>query len=176
MKCEECSEKVSDKAAACPKCGAPLASASPLTVDLASRWKRLGGALIDCLIMITIIVPIGLATGVFQQLFSGMAMTSGEHAISGVTGWVVFLILNGYLLHHKGQTIGKVVVKTRIVDLNGHVPNFGKLLVLRYLILGLVYQIPIVGAIASFVNPLFIFGKDRRCLHDYMAGTRVINA
>lgn len=144
--------------------------------NLASRWRRLGGALIDGLISMVIIVPIMLATGVLQAAFSGEGMTIGQQAAFFVVGWVVFLILNGYLLLNRGQTIGKVAVKTRIVDLSGNIPSFGKLLVLRYLILGLVAQIPIIGSLAGLVNALFIFGKERRCLHDHMAGTRVVEA
>jgi hypothetical protein len=34
--------------------------------------------------------------------------------------------------------------------------------------------IPGVGSIvAGLVDPLFIFGKDKRCLHDYIAKTKV---
>lgn len=150
--------------------------------DLASRWKRLGGVLIDALIIMAIMVPIGLATGVWQQLASGQQMTIGQLAVQNVVGLVVFLLLNGYLLFKKGQTIGKVVVKTRIVDLSDNVPSIGKLIVLRYLILSLAFQILIlVGFVAladavPFADALFIFGKKRRCIHDYIAGTRVINA
>jgi uncharacterized RDD family membrane protein YckC len=86
------------------------------------------------------------------------------------------LALNGYLLFKRGQTIGKVAVKTRIVDLSGNIPHFGKLLVLRYLVPALVAQIPIVGSLTILVDILFIFGKEHRCLHDYLAGTRVIDA
>ncbi len=145
------------------------------TTNLASRWKRLGGVLIDTLLASVIIVPIMLATGIFQQIFSEQQLTIGQQATLFVVGWVVFLLLNGYLLFKKGQTIGKVVVKTRIVDLSDNVPSFGKLIVLRYLILGLAGQIPILGGLVGLVNVLFIFGKKRRCIHDYMAGTRVIN-
>jgi uncharacterized RDD family membrane protein YckC len=147
-----------------------------LTTNTASRGKRLGGALIDGLISIVIIVPIMLATGVLQEAFRGEGMTLGQQAAFFVVGWVVFLTLNGYLLLRRGQTIGKVVVKTKIVDLSGNLPNFGKLLVLRYFVLGLVAQIPIIGSLAGLVNVLFIFGKERRCVHDYIASTRVVEA
>jgi uncharacterized RDD family membrane protein YckC len=144
--------------------------------NLASRWKRLGGSFIDGLISMVIIAPIMLATGVLQRVFRGEDMTFGQQATFFAVGWVVFLILNGYLLRNRGQTIGKAAVKTKIVDLSGNLPNFGKIVVFRYLILGLIAQIPIGGTVAVFVNPLFIFGKERRCLHDYMAGTRVVDA
>ena len=143
---------------------------------LASRSVRLGGALIDGVISLVIIVPVMLATGSFQRLFRGEEMTIGQRAAFFVAGWAVFLALNGYLLLKRGQTIGKVAVKTRIVDLNGNIPHFGKLLVLRYLIIGLLAEIPIIGSLACLVDALFIFGKESRCLHDYIAGTRVVDA
>jgi len=143
-------------------------------LNLASRWKRLGGAMIDGIINMVIIVPIMLATGVLQRAFRGEGMTIGQQAAFFVVGWIVFLVLNGYLLLNRGPTIGKVAMKTKIVDLNGNIPNFGKLLALRYLVLGLVAQIPIIGGLAGLVNALIIFGKERRCVHDYMAGTRVV--
>lgn len=144
--------------------------------NLASRRKRLDGALIDLLICTAIILPIMFATGASQGAFLGRQTTIDRQAIFFVIGCVVFLILNGYLLFNKGQTIGKVVVKTRIADLNGNVPNFGKILIQRYLILGLLGQIPILGGLIGLVDALFIFGGKRRCLHDYLAGTQVINA
>jgi uncharacterized RDD family membrane protein YckC len=116
------------------------------------------------------------ATGVFQRIFAGQKMTIGEQLGFAIAGWFLFLILNGYLLFHKGQTIGKLVVKTKIVDLDGNVPSFGKLLLLRYFILGVVAQIPFIKMVVGLVDAVFIFGKGRRCLHDHMASTRVVNA
>ena len=147
--------------------------------NLASRWKRLAGALIDCLIFVlimVIILNIMSATGVLQRVFRGEEMTVRQHAAFSLIVWVVFLMLNRYQLLKRGQTIGKVAVKTRIVDLSGNIPNFGKVLVLRYLIPALVAQIPMIGSLAGLVDALFIFGKERRCIHDYLAATRVINA
>jgi hypothetical protein len=36
-------------------------------------------------------------------------------------------------------------------------------------------QIPMIGAVVALANILFIFGKEQRCLHDRLAGTKVIN-
>ncbi len=41
--------------------------------------------------------------------------------------------------------------------------------------LSLCAHIPMVGPLINLVNPLFIFGKERRCLHDYIAKTQVCN-
>lgn len=143
---------------------------------MASRGKRLGGVLIDMLASTALTVPLMLAAGVMQQTFFEQQMTIGQQAAFFVAGWIIFLALNGYLLSKKGQTIGKVVVKTRIVDMNGNVPNLGKLFVLRYLVPGLVVQLPIIGGVAAGVNALFIFSKEQRCIHDYIAGTWVVDA
>ncbi len=144
--------------------------------NLASRWRRLGGALIDGVVMVVIITPIMLISGVLQQTATGQAMSLGQQAAFGALGFGIFLAVNGYFLFKKGQTIGKMALKMRIVDLNENLPAFGKLIVMRYLVFGLIGQIPLIGGLAGLVNVCFIFGKDRRCLHDYLAGTRVINA
>ena len=145
-------------------------------MNLASRWKRLGGAILDGLISMAILIPLMLVTGIFQRSFGEEGMTMGQRVVCFTAGWAVFLILNGYLLKNRGQTIGKIIVKTKIVDLNGNLPSISKIIVFRYLILGFVEQIPTLGGLVALVNALFIFGKDRRCLHDYMAGTRVVDA
>lgn len=46
--------------------------------NLASPWKRLGAALIDGLVVVTILVPIMLVTGVLQQAFNGQPLTLGR--------------------------------------------------------------------------------------------------
>ncbi len=146
-----------------------------VTINLASRGARLGGALLDSLIMMVVMIPLMLFMGVLQNSFAGIRMTFNETVIVFFVGWAVFLGFNGYLLYKKGQTIGKVIVKTKIVDLNGKLPEFGKMLLLRYVVLGVVTHVPILGSLAAIVNVLFIFGNERRCLHDYLAGTRVVN-
>jgi uncharacterized RDD family membrane protein YckC len=120
------------------------------TTTLASRWKRLGGFLIDCLILVVVIGPIMFATGVAQR-FEGM--TLGQKVMVVAAGWVSFLVLNGYLLFNRGQTLGKLAMKTKIVDVNGNLPGFGKIFIVRYLILGLASYIPIVGFIPFFAVP-----------------------
>lgn len=146
-----------------------------VTTNLASPWKRLGAALIDVVVAMVGLMPIMSLTGVLPQSFNGQPMTLGQQIVLFVGGWVVFLSLNGYLLYQKGQTIGKAVTKMRIVDQNGNVPSFGKLLGLRYFVPGLIAQIPLVGGLLSIVDVLFIFGQEHRCLHDQLAGTWVIN-
>jgi len=47
---------------------------------------------------------------------------------------------------------------------------------LRQWVMGLLNAIPFIGNIIALVDPLMIFGDERRCLHDHIAGTKVIVA
>ena len=144
--------------------------------DLASRGARLGGAILDGLIAMAVIWPTMYLAGIFDAAVSG-TMSTGQSLAIVVIGFGGFLVLNGYLLAKHGQTIGKKIVGTRIVSVeNNQILPFGKLLLLRYVPVWVVSYIPVIGAIAGLVNPLFIFREDRRCVHDLIAGTRVINA
>ena len=65
---------------------------------------------------------------------------------------------------------------TLLFGLAGNKPEFGKLIALRYLTTHAIALIPFVDFIYWLVNVLFIFGDDRRCIHDRIAGTRVVMA
>jgi uncharacterized RDD family membrane protein YckC len=83
-----------------------------------------------------------------------------------------------FLLHKHGQTIGKRILKIKIVRLvdgmnGGIVTNIFK----RALPLLLVGLIPIIGNVVGILGPLMIFkDRKRQCLHDLIAGTIVVNA
>jgi hypothetical protein len=60
--------------------------------------------------------------------------------------------------------------------MEGKQVGFLKLYSLRYLVFSLISQIPVAGGLLSLLNILFIFGKERRCLHDRITGTKVMAA
>jgi hypothetical protein len=45
---------------------------------------------------------------------------------------------------------------------------------LRNWLFMLLQYIPGLGSVSGLVDPLFIFRADRRCIHDFVAGTKVI--
>jgi uncharacterized RDD family membrane protein YckC len=47
---------------------------------------------------------------------------------------------------------------------------------LRAILGGIIGAIPYLGGIYGLVDALFIFRDDRRCVHDHIAGTRVVKA
>ena len=143
--------------------------------DLASRWQRLFGAVIDGLISTAIFLPLMMASGYLDRARTG-TLGIGEILLWSIGGMVLFLALHGYLLATRGQTIGKLLVKTRIVSVaDGRLLPFGRLLGLRYVPIWIVSAIPVVQMLGA-VDALFVFRRDRRCVHDLIAGTRVIRS
>lgn len=151
-----------------------MPSAGP---ELASFGLRFLGALIDGLIMLMLIVPLMFATGYIGDIMAGKQPGFLENLMMGAMGFVVFMLVQGYFLNATGQTIGKKILGTKIVTMDNQKPEFVKLILLRYLSIHAIGQIPIIGGIFGLVNAIFIFfGDQRQCLHDRFAGTKVIVA
>lgn len=91
-------------------------------------------------------------------------------------GQCVYVLFNGKLLLRYGQTIGKQLMKIKIVDIENNLPKFHRSYGFRYFIPHLIYSIPFAGKLLSLIDLLFIYRKDRRCIHDHIAGTKVIKA
>ncbi len=144
--------------------------------SLASRFQRFIGAMIDGFISMAIIFPIIYALGIWKTVMSGDELSLAHQILLFIMGQIVFLGINGYLLVKQGQTIGKKLAQTRIVRVtDGTIPPLSTLFGLRYFPISLVSQIPIAGTIIMLADCLFIFRSDKRCLHDWIAGTRVVN-
>ena len=144
--------------------------------QLASRGKRLAAAVLDIFIFFPLVVLVAQPLGLIN--ISDPAKMQDFNLDQSIKlfiiGQVLFLLVQGYLLHTQGQTIGKKLLKIRIVSLDDKLLGIGQLYFVRYLTFSLIAQIPIIGALIGIVNVLFIFGQDRRCLHDRLAGTKVI--
>ena len=144
--------------------------------SLASRFQRFIGAMIDNLISMAIIFPIIYALGIWETVMSGGELSFAHQILLFIMEQIVFLGVNGYLLVKQGQTIGKKLAQTRIVRVtDGTIPPLSTLFGLRYFPISLVSKIPIAGPIIMLADCLFIFRSDKRCLHDWIAGTRVVN-
>lgn len=62
------------------------------------------------------------------------------------------------------------------VDINTGMPaDFVHCFLLRLFVNGLIAAIPCVGLIYSIVDICFIFREDRRCIHDLLAQTCVVD-
>jgi uncharacterized RDD family membrane protein YckC len=158
----------------------PLTSSfEPLSRDdgsprLASRMNRLGAAIIDGIIGISVTVPVMFLTGYFQRAMQNQVSWLETTSLT-IYGLVIFFIVHGYLLATRGQTVGKMLAKIKIVDYHtDRILPFAKLVGFRYIPVWIVSMIPLVSLL-GLVNVLFIFGEQRRCVHDYIAGTKVVD-
>ena len=143
---------------------------------MAGRTERFVGALIDGIIQTILFFIILALTGSISDLFS-TDMESAFEVNFEAFGYsvFVFLILQGYLLIKQGQTIGKYFLGMKIVNSEGEVPTPTRVLGLRYLAVMIIGQIPVAGGIFTLVDALFIFRSDKRCIHDLMADTYVVD-
>ena len=159
MVCPTCGTENIQEARFCSSCGNPLASLSqvlPLASVAAGRGTRLGASIIDALIYL---IP--------YFFFLRLSPILGAIAIGAI------FVYQMYLLSKDGQTLGKKVLRIRIVKINtGLNGGFVANVLLRVIFNGVLGLIPFY----SLVDVLFIFRSDRRCIHDFIAGTQVVVA
>lgn len=140
-----------------------------LQLHLASLPERFFATLLDRVMMAPMLVFI-VQFGVGNEETGAASETTIMVAVSLLLG---LLMVNLVLLLRNGQTIGKVILRTRIVDRDGRPASFSKLILMRGMINGIIATyVPIY----LLLDPLLIFRADRRCIHDHLAGTLVIQA
>ena len=98
-----------------------------------------------------------------------MPVAAGQYLTVAVLG--AFVVLQYWLLSVRGQTLGKIAMGIRIERPDGSLPGFGRVVVLRSWLVGLLSGI---CGVFSLVDVLFILSADRRTLHDRIADTRVV--
>jgi uncharacterized RDD family membrane protein YckC len=146
----------------------------PVDPELATRWQRIGAVLIDALLYG---VPAMLITKFLNLLVipaRGQQPSIETLASISFFCFVFFLALNYKPLKMRGQTIGKTVLGIKIIDDQNQVPNIYRLILLRQLPLFLLHPLPMLGKLYSLFDGMLIFGRPRKCIHDLLAGTRVV--
>lgn len=88
---------------------------------------------------------------------------------------LIFFTLHGFSLYQRGQTIGKRIMGIAIVTLDNQKPDFFPLIAQRYMSQWLMGMVPVVGPLLRLVDVIFIFRADKRCVHDLIAKTKVID-
>lgn len=147
---------------------------STFSLPLAGRGIRLLAAVLDTILLGVILAPWMVFSGYFAEVMRGGDVSYATDALWTLIGFVAFVVVQGIPLSGNGQTWGKRIVGIRIVDQKGNRPSPARLLGLRYLPLHAIYLIPLIAPILVVVDALFIFRRDRRCVHDLIAGTHVV--
>jgi len=148
-------------------------------MELASRGSRLGAQMLDGLIIAIIIIPLIFAL----YFFSGQAASmedfftnylSRNSLLIAISSFIIYLLIQGYFLWKNGQTLGKKILKIKIVRRNGERASFPRIIFLRHLIITALGYIPLIGGFIGLIDPLLIFRESKACLHDEFADTKVI--
>lgn len=145
------------------------------TGALAGRGIRLVAVLLDAVFagiafwIISLVTPLGWSPAPGVNLVRFLA-------INGLVGFIIFVVLHGYLLATRGQTIGKALLKVRIVRSDGSRASLLRIVGLRFLPTTVISLIPLVGGLYATIDSLLIFRESRRCLHDNIADTIVVKA
>jgi uncharacterized RDD family membrane protein YckC len=145
-------------------------------IVLADPRRRLAAALLDMLIIFgsaAVVVP--LVIFILGLLAPGFRMGPGWVIVSVYACMVVPFIINLYLLENHGQTIGKRLLKLKIVHESGARPSSDRLIFFRQILPAMVFNTPIFGYVLFVVDSVFIFTPERQCLHDKIAQTIVID-
>ncbi len=158
-------------------------------VALGDRGARLLAKLLDEVLALACALPGAalLGFGFLKDLVASRDSAqlsemdlAGNTAGLGVLalGVLALAVVQIWMISTRGQSIGKRVFGVRIVrDLDGALPGFVHGWLLRSFVPGLIGMIPLGGGfLFALVDVCFIFRRDRRCIHDFIAGTRVVKA
>ena len=144
----------------------------------AGRGKRLGAVLLDGVVNLIWMLPVfwgaSMAADVKQGLKPAAPMVG--LMLLGLALLIGVFVINCIMIHRSGQTIGKRALDIAIVRTDGNRVGLARYIFLRVVPIVLISLIPFVGGLINLVDPLLIFGKERRCLHDLIADTIVVDA
>lgn len=154
-------------------------------LPLAGRFRRLLATLIDMILVPSLSLVLVAAAGVMEDAedYQNVGLMILWIFLLAV---VSYLVLNGYTLWRRGQTLGKLALGVAIVpaqvgssgaaEKQGYDPApLWKLICIRALFFPLLFVAVVPWyALLPLIDQLFIFGKQRRCLHDLVAGTVVV--
>jgi uncharacterized RDD family membrane protein YckC len=143
--------------------------------QLAGRGIRLIAVIVDSLLAGVVFYLLAQFTpyNAFDPKEQSLWVVFGQNML---IGFAAFLLLHGWLLHVRGQTIGKALFRIKIVRSDGSKASLLRLAGLRYFASSLLALVPVVGWIYALADALLIFRDSRKCLHDNIADTIVIRA
>lgn len=143
-------------------------SSIPSPANYASRWLRLGGAIIDGIVALCVGGVIGFFLGVFVP-----GILTSEFTLTVIV-FIAYMAVQFPFWKSRAQSIGKIVTGTQIVKLDGEKADVVTIAFKRYSIMSLLGVLPVIGGVIGLVNALCIFREEHNCLHDDVAGTRVV--
>lgn len=160
--------------------------------ELASRGRRTAGALINAFFYFLCTLPGSMAMSArlverYPELAQGHIPGPDEidmAAFVQASAWIwaglfIAFLLQAALLTARGQNLGKLITRTRVVRAaDGGPAGFLRAGLVRFLIpvflIFVLNSILMLGFFLLIVDFAFMFRDDRRTLHDLAAGTKVV--
>ena len=142
-------------------------------LELAGRGRRLLATGIDAVLVPVLTLFLVMVFGVVEDAEDYLDQWWMVHVL--LLAIASYLLLNGYGLSRRGQTIGKWLLGIRPVGPDGQMPSWWRYVFLRGAFFGVMFLVvypPL--ALIPLLDHVWIFGKQRRCLHDLAAGTMVV--
>jgi uncharacterized RDD family membrane protein YckC len=168
VQCPRCDADNHPDVRFCQKCDTPLGGGVVLpTRDLvlANRASRLLAKIIDA--------PFTVVSLLAASALQSVSPATEELQLALILMGVFGMMVQAALLSNDGQTIGKKLLKIKVVradtERNG---GFVTNVVLRAVVNGLLS----LTGIYFVVDSAFILFRNRLCLHDYIAGTKVVRS
>lgn len=139
---------------------------------LAPRLRRLGAVAIDTLYLAIATIPYYVS----RELLRTGGSADAAIAVGVWSVWALALFaVQIILLSARGQSVGKLLLGIRVVRVDtGTNGGFLRNVMLRIVAANALTPLPFVGTAWVVLDSLMIFRKDQRCIHDFVAGTRVV--
>jgi uncharacterized RDD family membrane protein YckC len=132
-------------------------------------WIRLVATFVDNIIINILLFPVGLVLGVVLVLVGGKYSGLAIEAITRLAGLAIMFVYYGYFYAHKGATPGKMLCKLKVINVDtGANIGWGRAFLRETF--GKFFSAIIIGV--GFI--MAGLRRDKRALHDFLAGTQVI--
>lgn len=145
----------------------------------ASRWRRLAATAIDALLVPSLAFLFVMASGIVEDAED----YQDAWWVLWTLLWAItaYVLLNGYTLVRRGQTLGKKALGIAIVRA-GHpasgphsVPRWWVLFGVRAWFFAFLFLLPVPWLLLlPLLDHLLIFSPRKRCVHDLICRTEVV--
>ncbi len=143
--------------------------------ETASAWQRLGGAILDGLI---VGIPVGIAVVIAAMALAPASnnddLTGGLFLLMMLPAIALMAAYDIVMTKTKGATLGKMAAGCMVIDQRGRFPTWGTSTA-RWCVKTLPGFIPLIGNFWGLANGITLLVDDqRRAIHDRAASTRVV--
>ena len=168
---------------------------APMDPGLAEAWQRLVARLVDGIVTAVILSPLWIWFFVWylhkirdifpdnpddpvamHRFMDAELSLYGYSLLFGLVGAAFTFAYDGFQHAKWGQTIGKRVMKIKVVALPGRAPLSTGAAIKRAALYAVAPQVPGIGGIFALIDSLWLLWDKphRQCLHDKVADTVVI--